>query len=598
MLDHLGEGESERQRIIDRLSHIDNIDVFNKIAALACDIFDIPTCLITLVGRDKQLIFAKQNFPFDETARETSFCQHVVDDKQQMVINDTHADSRFNNNPLTKGEPFIRFYAGTPLLTKEHIAIGSLCIIDYQPRQTTPAQIQQMEHLAGIVMAFLTESHRLGLVDPVTLLPNRQRLIDEIGLMQPRDGEHTLVLIELAGIADLYDFAKSFGMVAIEERMRQQGQQLAQAFGREFRLFCVAFGRFAVLFPSEKLPVVIAVMERLRKGMNSGKQRFYTLKFHLTVGYTFFTPDRTHGQQVLRESMSALHEALASGEKVMAYHTDNDTTQKKLFILIHDLSRPISVRRGFSLHYQPKFDVAKGEITGAEALIRWQHPVYGNIPPSEFIPLAEKAGYIPAVTRWVIKTVLQQIEHWLSLGRTIKVSANISVQDLTERHFLRLMRNLKADHPQAIAYLELECLETQEIINNRLAIDNLTRLKQQGFTIAIDDFGAGYSNLSYLINLPADVIKIDRSLISNMMTDRRNRIILRHLIKMLHELDYLVIAEGIEDQATFDKLSALGFDLAQGYYISRPLPVGEFERFIQTATPANLNKPAADDVTK
>lgn len=267
----------------------------------------------------------------------------------------------------------------------------------------------------------------------------------------------------------------------------------------------------------------------------------------------------------------------------MRYHRDNDLTQPRLTTIVQDLPKRISLAAGFAIHYQPKLNLRTGMIESAEALIRWRHPLFGDISPAEFIPVAEKTGSISAITRWVLREVLKHMALWREQCLPLAVSVNVSVQDLASERFLRLMRELKQAYPESAAQLELECLETQEILHNERALTHLDTLKREGYRIAIDDFGAGYSNLGYLMTMPADVIKIDRSLISNMAVDARNRVIVTYLIKMLHDLHYQVIAEGVEDQATFDEVAALGFDGAQGFYISRPLPLAALGQFMATA---------------
>ncbi|AHF77350.1 Putative signaling protein [Sodalis praecaptivus] len=583
MLDHLGGKESERRKMIDALARGEQAGIFKLITALTCKILAAPTCLITFVGEEKQVIYAKHNFPLDETPREDSFCRFVVDAQQTQVVDDARQDARFSQNPLVQGFPYIRFYAGTPLLTKNNIAIGSLCIIDYQPRALSLPERQRLEALGAMVTAFMQETHRLGLIDPVTLLPNRQRLFDELAELEAREPHYGLALIEATDIVRLNDTAKAFGIATVEARILAMAQQMRTALGSRYHLYSVAFGRFAVLYDEADTADLLDTIRRLRKTLNTGHARFSTLPFELNTGLTSFSASpRRQPQQILRECMSALHDAVGSKQGVMRYHPDNDLSQQRLTTLVQDLTKRISPAAGFAVYYQPKLNLRTGMIESAEALIRWRHPLFGDISPAEFIPVAEKSGSISAITRWVLREVLKHMALWREEGRSLSVSVNVSVQDLSSERFLRLMRELKKAYPASAALLELECLETQEILHNQRALTHLDALKREGYRIAIDDFGAGYSNLGYLITMPADVIKIDRSLISNMAEDARNRVILTYLIKMLHDLHYQVIAEGVEDQATYDEVAALGFDGAQGFYISRPLPLAAFSQFMAT----------------
>lgn len=315
MLDHLGgkESESERRKMIDALARSEQAGIFNLITALACKILAAPTSLITFVEQEKQVVYAKHNFPLDETPREDSFCRFVVDAQQTQVVNDARQDARFSQNPLVLGFPHIRFYAGTPLVTQNNIAIGSLCIIDYQLRTMSRHERERLEALGAMGTAFMQETHRLGLIDPVTLLPNRQRLYDELAGLDERVPRYGLALVETTDIVRLYDTAKAFGIATVEARIQAVAQRMREALGSRYHLYSVAFGRFAILYDEADTADLLDNIRRLRSALNAGYERFYTLTFELNTCLTRFdTAPRPQPQQILRECMSALHDAVSS----------------------------------------------------------------------------------------------------------------------------------------------------------------------------------------------------------------------------------------------------------------------------------------------
>lgn len=249
-------------------------------------------------------------------------------------------------------------------------------------------------------------------------------------------------------------------------------------------------------------------------------------------------------------------------------------------LVSHDL--PVALRGSYGLYlvYQPQLCLHSGQTIGLEALLRWQHPRIGNISPAEFIPLAEQTSLMDELSDWVIDHTLQQLQVWRKKGLDLPVSVNLCVSDFTQPDFAsRLLEKTRKAGLQANDLI-IECLETQQGLESTDACRGLLMLKQQGFRIALDDFGSGYNNINILRRIPIDVIKLDRSLIQQLNYDRASEVIVRHLITMLKELNYVVLAEGVEDRKTLRVLRELGCDEIQGYYYSHPLPPEQLERWL------------------
>jgi len=244
------------------------------------------------------------------------------------------------------------------------------------------------------------------------------------------------------------------------------------------------------------------------------------------------------------------------------------------------------------LHYQPQVDIESGRVYAVEALARWPHPQRGLIPPDQFIPLSEHTGLIAPLNRWVLDTALHQCRLWQRAGLDLKVAVNLSMGTVHDPQLPDTVAWLLRRYGIAASRLTLEITESVLMADLPRAIEVLTRLAKLGLHISIDDFGTGYSSLGYLSQLPIHEIKIDKSFVTNMVLNDHDASILSFTIGLGHSLGLRVVAEGVEQPETWELLAALGCDSAQGYYLSRPLPVAELEQWLANS-PWGVS--AADD---
>jgi len=244
-----------------------------------------------------------------------------------------------------------------------------------------------------------------------------------------------------------------------------------------------------------------------------------------------------------------------------------------------------------SLNFQPQLELSRGCVHGVEALVRWIHPVYGYIPPMEFVMLAEQTGLIRELTCWVLEHAIAAGKRLNDQGYDLDVSVNISAANLHEVHFVQNVRALLAKHGMKEERLKLEITETAVMLNPENAMKVLGELDRVGVKISVDDFGTGHSSLSYIRRLPATEIKIDRSFVMDMANNKDDEIIVSTTINMCHNLGYKVVAEGIEDLQTLSKLESLRCDIGQGYYFSKPLSYSDLENWL-----FERNQPAAIEV--
>jgi len=240
-------------------------------------------------------------------------------------------------------------------------------------------------------------------------------------------------------------------------------------------------------------------------------------------------------------------------------------------------------RREFELHYQPKIDLVSGQICGAEALLRWQHPKQGMVLPKRFIPVAEQLGMISPITDWVLDTALQECKQWKVNGKPMSISVNVSARSFQSHGLVnRVKRALKKAGVDG-SCLEIEITEGTLMTDLQAGAQTLKKLSELGVAIAIDDFGTGYSSLSYLKSLPIDTLKIDQSFLEGMASNPKDVAIVRSIIELGHNLDCKVVAEGVEGEAVRQQLRELGCDLVQGFHISKPLPDAGFREWLSHA---------------
>jgi EAL domain-containing protein (putative c-di-GMP-specific phosphodiesterase class I) len=241
----------------------------------------------------------------------------------------------------------------------------------------------------------------------------------------------------------------------------------------------------------------------------------------------------------------------------------------------------------FVLHFQPIVETATGRVVGAEALMRWLHPQQGLVSPDVFIPLAENTNLIGALTRMAITRSTEALKGWLEAGHDLTVSVNLSARLLSDLDLPDSIAQILAERGVPASRLAIEVTESTIMSDPKRAIAVLHRLREMGVTLAIDDYGTGYSSLAYLRRLAVHEIKIDKSFVRQMVTDDNSAIIVRSTIELAHNLGLTVTAEGVEDLFTLEALRSLGCDHAQGFHISRPVPAPALGRWLAARTPVD-----------
>jgi EAL domain-containing protein (putative c-di-GMP-specific phosphodiesterase class I) len=282
-----------------------------------------------------------------------------------------------------------------------------------------------------------------------------------------------------------------------------------------------------------------------------------------------------------------MYRAKASHHALVVYRSEDDYHSPERLGLAADLRRALAADQ-LVLHYQPQVELDLGRPVAAEGLVRWHHPQRGLISPLDFIEVAERTGLIKELTYRVLELGLRDLRHWSDEGRSLSLSLNVSVRSLLDRRFPIEVEKLLAEHGIDGRALTLELTESSLMVDPDLAKETMRHLAELGVSVAIDDFGTGYSSLAYLTDLPIGELKIDKSFVRAMSSDTRNAIVVRSTIELAHNLGLRTVAEGIEDAFTFERLRALGCELAQGFHMSKPLPAAGLLRWwdVHTARPS------------
>jgi diguanylate cyclase (GGDEF)-like protein len=433
------------------------------------------------------------------------------------------------------------------------------------------------------------ERHRQAQTDELTGLGNRRHLLHVIDTYfsdfhDPWTAERTMAFlyIDLNRFKEIND---SFGHPAGDELLRQLGPRLKEAVPSTASVFRLGGDELAVLVLDADAETAAEVAGKIIAAVI---EPFYLQKMSASVGASIgiaLAPqDATEGIGLMWCADTAMYRAKL-GNIAHVFYDQAEDGGEQLLNLVEELRDAVE-DGAFVLHYQPQLDLRTGEIHAVEALIRWPHPRLGLVPPIKFISLAEDAGLMQALTTWVLGEALAQCASWRSSGRNLAVSVNVTTKNLLQVGFTDLIADLLAKNGLPGEALTIEITETtiiKDFDGSKAVIEDLRDLD---VVVSIDDFGAGVTSLAYLSSLAVGELKLDRSFISGFSGEGKERDLelVRATIQLGHDMRLRVVAEGIEDAATLELLIELGCDLAQGYYISRPMPANKLT-FISNATP-------------
>lgn len=318
------------------------------------------------------------------------------------------------------------------------------------------------------------------------------------------------------------------------------------------------------------------IASNLDKGLNV---QSVNVTLDACIGVCIAPEHGTRPDELLRRAAVAKNDAQKIQNRIQVYQNGREARHMRQLAILGDL-RNAADENELQLYLQPKISLSDTVVCGAEALLRWEHPELGQVPPHEFIPLAESAGNISIVTEWVIEKTLQQLAVWNKIGIDLPIAINLSRRDLLNQKLPEQLRAKLDQYKVQASAIVLEITEEAVVQDIDSAITVLEQLRSMGISISMDDFGTGYSSLSHLQKLPVDELKIDRSFIINLPDERQNAAIVRSIIELAHNLALEVVAEGVETTAALRWLREEGCERAQGYYLSKPMPAQDFEEWL------------------
>jgi diguanylate cyclase (GGDEF)-like protein len=424
----------------------------------------------------------------------------------------------------------------------------------------------------------LTEKrHRQAITDELTGLGNRRQLFYLLNAFfadqadpGTEDRQLSLLYVDLDHFKEIND---SFGHAAGDELLRQLGPRLTSSLRDTDVLVRVGGDELAVIIMDTDPEYATAVAQRLMLKLEEPfVLHALTVRISASIGIASAPTDATDSVGLLRCADLAMYRAKVGPSAVEIYRRDIDDDGNRLR-LVEELREAVEGSR-FEVHYQPQVDLHTGEVSAVEALVRWPHPRLGMVPPLDFIPLAEEAGLMQALTALVLEKAVSQCAAWRAEGKLLTVSVNVSATNLLDPGFGDSVTAVLAHHHLPPSALILEITETTIIRDFDVCKLVIAQLRALGLGVSIDDFGAGFTSLAYLGSLAVSELKLDRTFLTRMATGdkERNLALVRATIALGHKLDMRVVAEGIEDPAVLDLLASMGCDMAQGYFISQPMP--------------------------
>lgn len=430
--------------------------------------------------------------------------------------------------------------------------------------------------------------------DPLTGLPNRQWLLERIWTALD-DAERigakaALMLIDLDRFRSVND---TLGHLAGDRLLLQIADRLRVALPRGAEAARLGGDEFAVLLPvADSTTSATRVARNLVVALSSPLDLDgLTLVLEASAGVAVFPDHALDAEGLLRRADVAMYQAKRDRTGVEVYESKRDSNTPDRLGLLGDLRRALDAHE-VQLHYQPKvrFD---GQVAGLEALVRWVHPERGKVPPDEFIAIAESSGLMPHLTEYVLDTALAQVARWRAQGLFVPVAVNVSPRDVHTPGFAGSVAARLARHGVPAGSLQLEITEHVLLEDPQRAADTLNGLTGHGVKMSLDDFGTGYSSLVHLRRLPVSELKIDRSFVARLAVDNEDAEIVRCTVDLAHSLGLLVVAEGVEDDETWERLRDLGCDAVQGWLVAAAMPPEDMTAWLRARGSRGWQRPRA-----
>ncbi|MBI3380425.1 MAG: EAL domain-containing protein [Aquabacterium sp.] len=446
---------------------------------------------------------------------------------------------------------------------------------------------QSFETMRQAIQAREGEIRRLAYQDALTDLPNREQFRHDLRqAIQKTDEDGTpcaVLLLDMDRFKHVNDvLGHRFGdrlLRAVAERLRNDALTERDVLAR------LSGDEFAILLQATDAKAAFPVAQRILAAF----ERPITLDDHTVdlgagIGVASSPEHGVDADTLLSRAEVAMYAAKQNQSGTVTYHPGLDSTSEESLTMLSELRSAVDQDQ-LRLFLQPKINLRTGEVLGAEALVRWEHPVRGMVPPMRFIPFAEQTGFVRVLTMWMIEQVAQMSHSLTEQGMRMKLAVNLSTRDLMDQELPNKLEKVLERYSIEPGLLVLEITESAIMDDPQRALQTLNRLHTMGLKLSIDDFGTGYSSLAYLKRLPVDELKIDKSFVMNMESDLQDAKIVRSTVDLAHNLGLTVVAEGVESAKSWKLLDSLSCDEVQGYFIAKPMPGAQFANWVKQWTP-------------
>lgn len=707
--------ENRRLELLSQYSIMDTEpeEEFDRLARLSTQLFHVPIALVSIVGRDRQFFKARVGLDVCATSREVSFCSHAIEQDGILVIPDAIHDERFASNPLVLGPPFIRFYAGKPLVTPGGEKLGTICLIDTEPRTGFSAEDQRnlsdiaalvmdrlemrrLDHLQldsrarfeniaatsadaiictnaegevtfwnrsaealygytaeevldrsierivpdswraifdeeierlrrgehleladhavelsglrkdgsefpieftlstwlegnatnlGVIVRDITERRqneerlfRLASLDALTGLPNRGAWQDELNGTLAAGQPASTLLLDLDGFKEIND---TLGHNAGDHVLKQVAHRIQSVCDKALMVARLGGDEFVALLPGDDVRAAETMARQLvstiAEPVEFGGE---TIEVRASIGIAVAPQHGRSAEEFFGAADLALYRAKAAGKarfEVFTAALREVAVARRAF----EIELREAFERGeFELFYQPQVAVPTGELTGAEALMRWNHPVRGLLTPASFMDVLSAKSSAPAVGEWVLRTACRQAAEWRKRVPGFRIGVNLFEAQFRSGKLLSVVQGALDDSGLSPHALELEIVENILLRPDGATLRLLQDLRQVGVELAFDDYGTGFASLSLLKRYPVSRLKIDRSFIRDLAFDQEDVAVVKAILYLGESFGLQVTAEGVETQEQWDFLKENGCPEAQGFLFGKPVSATSFSNWI------------------